>query len=160
MNQYVTGTIIKKLREEKKMTQLELADIIGVTDKAVSKWETGKGYPDITLLDPLSRALGISTIELLSGDSITNENLSCNMKKMKFYVCPICGNIILATGESVISCCGITLPALEAEKQDDSHELIFEEVEDEYYVTMNHPMTKEHYISFIAAVTDSGVQLT
>ena len=55
MNQYVTRTIIKELRERNKMTQLQLADKLGVTDKTISKWETGKGYPDITLLEPCMR---------------------------------------------------------------------------------------------------------
>ena len=63
MEAFVTGTTIKKLREEKRITQGELAQMIGVSDKAVSKWETGRGLPDISLLEPLSRALGISVAE-------------------------------------------------------------------------------------------------
>lgn len=159
MNQYVTGTIIKRLREKAGMTQLELAEKLQVSDKAVSKWETGKGYPDITLIEQLSGALGISAIELLSGDSISNTNRAFNMSKVKFYVCPICGNIISATGETVISCCGITLPPLEAEEADDIHEVTIEQVEDEYFVSLQHEMTKEHYISFIAALSDNGIQM-
>jgi len=159
MNQYVTGAIIKKLREEKKITQHELADALNVSDKAVSKWETGRGYPDITLIEPLARALGISVIELLSGDNIINSNRSFNMLKVKFYVCPICGNIITATGESVISCCGIMLPYLEAMEPDDIHTLAIEKVEDEYYVALDHEMTKNHYISFIAAISDNGIEV-
>jgi len=159
MDNYVTGAVIKRLRENKKMTQEELAQKIFVTSKAVSKWETGKGFPDVGLLESLGKALDVSVIELLSGEDITNLNKSCNMAKGKFYVCPVCGNVILTTGEAVISCCGITLPPLEAEAPDEEHSLNVETVEDEYYVTMNHPMTKEHYISFIAAVSDQGVQL-
>lgn len=159
MNQYVTGAIIKKLREEKKMTQIELAETLNVSDKAVSKWETGRGYPDITLVEPIAKALGISTIELLSGDNITNANRSFNMRKLKFYVCPVCGNVITATGESVISCCGIMLPPLEAEAPDEKHSLKIQPVEDEYYVTLDHAMTKDHYISFIANISDIGIQL-
>ena len=162
MDNYVTGAVIKRLRENKKLTQEELAEKIFVTSKAVSKWETGKGFPDVGLLESLGKALDVSVIELLSGEDITNLNKSCNMAKGKFYVCPVCGNVILTTGEAVISCCGITLPPLEAEppdKSDTEHALKVEIVEDEYYVTMNHPMTKEHYISFIAAVSDQGVQL-
>ena len=158
MNQYVTGAIIKKMREEKKMTQLELAEVLSVSDKAVSKWETGKGFPDITLIEPIAQALGISTMELLSGNDITNNNRSFNMMKLKFYVCPICGNIITATGESVISCCGIVLPPLEAEKED-IHRMEITTVEDEYYLTLDHEMTKKHYISFFAALTDNGVSI-
>lgn len=159
MNQYVTGAMIKKLREKRNFTQLELAEALNVSDKAVSKWETGKGYPDITLIEPLAKALGISVIELLSGDSIINSNRSFNMLKMKFYVCPICGNIITATGESVISCCGITLPYLEAGEPDAEHNLAVEIIEDEYYVSLRHEMTKKHYISFIAAVSDNGLEI-
>ena len=159
MNNYITGAVIKRLRENKKMTQEELAQKIFVTSKAVSKWETGKGFPDIGLLESLGKALDVSVIELLSGEDITNLNKSCNMVKGKFYVCPICGNVIQTTGEAVISCCGITLPPLESEAPDEEHSLNIETIEDEYYVTMNHPMTKEHYISFIAAISDQGVQL-
>lgn len=159
MDNYVTGAVIKRLRENKKMTQEELAEKIFVTSKAVSKWETGKGFPDVGLLEALGKALDVSVIELLSGEDITNLNKACNMAKGKFYVCPVCGNVIQTTGEAVISCCGITLPPLEAERPDVNHELKIERVEDEYFVTMNHPMTKEHYISFIAAVSDQGVQL-
>ncbi len=159
MDNYVTGAVIKKLRENKKMTQDQLAEKIFVTSKAVSKWETGKGFPDVGLLESLGKALDVSVIELLSGEDITNLNKSCNMAKGKFYVCPVCGNVIQTSGEALISCCGITLPPLEAEEPDDEHSLNVETVEDEYYVTMNHPMNKEHYISFIAAVSDQGVQL-
>ena len=159
MDNYVTGAVIKRLRENKKMTQEELAQKIFVTSKAVSKWETGKGFPDVGLLESLGKALDVSVIELLSGEDITNLNKACNMAKGKFYVCPVCGNVIQTTGEAVISCCGITLPPLETEAPDAEHSLKVETVEDEYYVTMNHPMTKEHYISFIAAISDQGVQL-
>ncbi len=159
MDNYVTGAVIKKLRENKKMTQEELAQKIFVTSKAVSKWETGKGFPDIGLLESLGKALEVSVIELLSGEDITNLNKACNMAKAKFYVCPVCGNVIQTSGEAVISCCGITLPPQEAEDPDEDHELKIERVEDEYFVTLNHPMTKEHYISFIAAISDNGVQL-
>lgn len=161
MNNYVTGAVIKALREKKKMTQEELAQKIFVTSKAVSKWETGKGFPDIGLLENLGKALGVSVIELLSGENITNQNKACNMAKGKFYVCPVCGNIIHTTGEAVISCCGITLPAVESEvnSSDSEHIISVQTIEDEYFVTINHPMTKEHYISFIAAISDQGLQL-
>ena len=166
MNNYVTGAVIKALREKKKMTQEELAQKIFVSSKAVSKWETGRGFPDIGLLENLGKALGVSVIELLSGESITNQNKACNMTKGSFYVCPVCGNIIHTTGEAVISCCGITLPPLEAEQvpatevaDGDCHRPQLEIVEDEYYVTLNHPMTKDHYISFIAAISPQGIQM-
>ena len=158
MDNYVTGALIKKLRESRKMTQEELADKVCVSSKAVSKWETGRGFPDIGLIEPLAKALGISVVELLSGTDITNRNRSSDMKKCKFYVCPVCGNAIQATGEAVIICCGITLPPLEAEIPDTDHPISLEPVEDEYYVTVDHPMTKTHYISFLAAVSDQRIQ--
>ena len=159
MNSYVTGATIKQLREQRKLTQAELGERIGVTDKTVSKWETAKGLPDISLLQPLAAALGISVMELLSGEQIVNKNVSANMLRTKFYVCPVCGNMIHSTGDALISCCGITLPALEAEEADESHAMHIERVEDEFFVTVNHPMTKEHYISFIAFVTSDRIQL-
>ncbi len=159
MDRYVTGAVIRRLRESKKMTQDELAEKIHVSGKAVSKWETGQGFPDISLLEPLARALDISVIELLSGEDIRNRNRSGNMGKSLFYVCPVCGNVISASGEAVVSCCGITLPPLEAESTDDEHRIRVEIVENEYYVTVDHPMTKDHYISFLAAVSEQGVTL-
>ena len=158
MDNYVTGAVIRRLREAKRMTQEELAQTLFVSSKAVSKWETGQGFPDISLLEPLAGSLGISVIELLSGESISNRNLSSNMTRGKFYVCPVCGNVIRTIGEAVISCCGITLPPQEADPADEAHAIRLETVEDEYYVTVDHPMTKDHYISFFAAVSDQGVQ--
>lgn len=159
MNQYVTGAIIKQFREKRGMTQAQLAQRLSVSDKAISKWETGRGYPDIVLLEPLAEALGLSIAELLAGESVSNTNRYFNMKRLKFYVCPLCGNVITATGEAVISCCGIMLPSLEAEDADAEHELWIEKVEDECYVRLKHPMSKEHYISFIAAVREDGCEL-
>ncbi|MBR5181525.1 MAG: helix-turn-helix domain-containing protein [Clostridiales bacterium] len=158
MDKYVTGAVIKKLRENKKMTQEELADKLFVSSKAVSKWETGQGFPDISLLESLAQALDISVIELLSGEDIQNKNQSSNMLKSKFYVCPVCGNAVRTTGEALVSCCGITLPPLEPETCDSEHDIKVEIVEDEYFVTVDHPMQKDHYISFLAAVSDSRVQ--
>ena len=159
MNQYVTGTMIKRLRENRKMTQQELAEKIGVSDKAISKWETGRGYPDISLIEALSDILGVSVIELVSGEDVTNNNRTFNMHRIKIHVCPICGNIIQSTGEAVISCCGIVLPALDAEDEDEDHHLCIEKVEDEYYVKLTHDMTKTHYISFIMAIQNDGYEL-
>ena len=159
MNSYVTGATVRQLREAGKMTQAELAEKIGVSSKTVSKWETGKGLPDISLLQPLAQALGISLIELMNGEPITNRNVSANLLRGKFYVCPVCGNILHSTGSAVVSCCGITLPPLEAEEADDDHMLTVENVEDEHFITVHHPMTKAHFISFVAFVTCDRVQL-
>lgn len=159
MNSYITGSAIKRLREAKGITQLQLADKIGVTAKAVSKWETAKGLPDISLIEPLSKALGVSVMELISGNTVTNKNASANLLFSKFYVCPVCGNIIHTTGEALISCCGITLPPLEAEEIDDRHIVSIEAVEDEKFITVHHEMSKKHFISFIAYITTDKVQL-
>ncbi|MBR1986082.1 MAG: helix-turn-helix domain-containing protein [Mogibacterium sp.] len=159
MNQYVTGTMIRRLRESKGLTQHQLAEKISVSDKAISKWETGRGYPDISLIEPLAEALGVSIIELFSGEDVANTNRSFNMQRVKLHVCPICGNIIQSTGEAVVSCCGIVLPALEAEPEDDAHHLQLEKVEDEYFVTIPHEMSKTHFISFIMAVMDDGSEI-
>ena len=159
MNTYVTGATIKALRENRQLTQAELAERIGVSSKTISKWETAKGLPDITLLQPLAQALGISVIELMNGQQISNKNISANMLRCKFYVCPICGNAIHTMGDAVVSCCGVTLPALEAEESDDEHGINIEKVEDEHFITISHPMTKAHFISFVAYVTSDRLQL-
>ena len=159
MNTYVTGATIRRLREDRKLTQAELGERIGVSSKTVSKWETAKGLPDISLLQPLAQALGISVIELMNGEHITNKNISANMLRCKFYVCPVCGNIVHTMGAALISCCGITLPALEAEEGDEEHAAAIETVEDEHFITVHHPMTKAHFISFLAFVTSDRVQM-
>ena len=158
MDSYITGSTIKSLREKKGITQAQLADMLGVGSKAVSKWETAKGLPDITLIEPLAKALSVSVMELISGDTIVNKNTSSNILRSKFYVCPICNNIISAVGDAVISCCGIALPPLEAEELDEEHRITIEKVEDEHFVTVHHPMTKGHFISFVAYVTTDRVQ--
>jgi len=150
MNNYELGKIIKKVREKKGLTQLQLADMIGVCDKTISKWETLKGLPDITLIEPLAKALNISVIELISGYYVINNNKSSNIEKSELYVCPICSNIIHSMGKAVITCCGIILPELEAEEVNDAHKVTVEKVEDEFLVKIDHEMTKKHYISFIA----------
>ena len=159
MNQYVTGAVIKELREKNRMTQLQLAEKLGVSDKSVSKWETSRGLPDITLLEPIAEAFSISVTELISGNTIHNANISANMLRSKFYVCPVCGNVIHSMGEAAIHCHGIQLMPLEAEQTDEHHMIFSERVEDEYYVRINHEMTKTHYISFIAAVSSDRCQM-
>ncbi|MGN0327865.1 MAG: helix-turn-helix domain-containing protein [Lachnospira sp.] len=159
MNQYVTGAVIKELREKNKLTQAELAEKLCVSDKAVSKWETAKGYPDITLLESIAEIFNISIAELISGNAVSNVNVSANMMRGKFYVCPVCGNSIHSMGEAVISCHGINLSPLEAEETNNSHEITVEIVEDEYFVSINHEMSKQHYISFIAATSSDRIQI-
>lgn len=159
MNQYVTGAMIRESRERKQMTQADLAGVLKVSDKTVSKWETGRGYPDITLLEPIAEAFGISVMELLSGNIIRNMNVSSNMMRSGFYVCPVCGNVIHSMGEAVINCHGVSLKPCEAEETDPRHRILVEKVEDEYYVRVEHDMTKQHHISFIAALSPDRLQM-
>ena len=159
MDQYVTGAMIRRLREARALTQQQLGEKLAVSDKAVSRWETGRGYPDISLLGPLSAALGVSVIELLSGQDVVNRNRAANMLRSAFYVCPICGNVIQSAGRAVVSCCGLALPPLEAEPEEEGHRLQVERSEGEYYVTVSHEMRRDHCISFLAAVQDDSILL-
>lgn len=159
MNQYITGAVIKELREKNHFTQAELAGQLNVSDKTVSKWETGKGYPDISLLEPIAKVFGVSVAELMTGNAVNNGNVSANMLRSRFYVCPVCGNVIHSMGEAVIHCHGILLAPCQAEEPDDMHKMSIEKAEDEYYVRIEHDMTKQHYISFIAAVGSDKIQM-
>mgnify|MGYP002508565272 FL=1 len=159
MNSYVTGETIKRLREGRRMTQAQLADRLGVTDKAVSKWETARGLPDVTLLEPLAAALGLSLPELLSGEQVVNSNRSANILRSALYVCPVCGNILHASGPAVVSCCGVALPPLEAEEPSGEHRLARENFDGEYVFSIPHEMRKDHYISFMAYVTTGRFDL-
>ena len=159
MNQYVTGAVIKELREKKRMTQVELAEKLCVSDKTISKWETAKGYPDISLLEPIAKVFGISITELISGNAVSNVNVSANMLRSKFYVCPVCGNVIHSMGEAVLHCHGIMLTPCQPEETDEHHMIFIERVEDEYFVRIEHDMTKQHYISFIAGLSSDKIQM-
>ena len=159
MNQYVTGAVIKQLREKANFTQAQLATKLNVSSKTVSKWETAKGYPDISLLEPLAKVFNVSLTELISGNAVKNVNVSANMLRSKFYVCPVCGNVIHSMGEAVIHCHGVLLTPCQPEETDENHMIFVERVEDEYYVRVEHDMTKEHYISFMAAVSSDRIQM-
>lgn len=150
-----TGQLIRQLRAEKGFTQKEIADRLNISDKAVSKWERGCGCPDISLVNELAELFEVSAETLLSGSIEENEKTGGNMKKTLFYFCPECGNITASTGNTDIVCCGRKLQALVPQESDDIHTPEITEVEDEYYITLPHPMTKEHYIVFTAYVTDS-----
>ena len=159
MNTYVTGSTIRQLRETKHLTQAELAGKLAVSAKAISKWETAKGLPDISLLEPLAAALGVSVLELMQGEPVVNRNRSANLLRSKLYVCPVCGNILHTTGAAAVSCCSVSLPPLEAEAPDNAHTAQVEDIEHELYVQIPHEMTKTHYISFIAYITGDRFEL-
>ena len=148
-----TGKIILELRKEKGMTQKQLADAINISDKTVSKWERGLGCPDVSLLGELSEVLEVNVEKLLGGCLDKNDTDGGNMKKLKFYVCPECGNIMTSTGKSEISCCGRKLSELTAVKADENHSVKIEAMDDESYVVFDHEMTKQHFISFVAYST-------
>jgi len=147
------------LREQNQMTQAELAQKLCVSDKTISKWETAKGYPDISLLEPIAKAFCISVTELISGNPVHNVNVSANMLRSKFYVCPVCGNVIHSMGEAVVQCHGILLSSCQPEETNEAHMILVERIEDEYYVRIDHDMTKQHYISFVAALSADKIQM-
>lgn len=156
---YISGELIRSLREKQHMTQGELADRLCLSDKTISKWETGRGLPEITILPALARELHVSVSELMTGSVSRNENLSGNMRRTCFYVCPVCGNVLFAAGDAAISCCGVALPKLQPRLPEEDHPIRCQIIDNEYYVSMDHPMTKEHYIRFLAFVTTDRVQL-
>ncbi len=159
MDRYLTGATIKGLREKQGLTQMQLAERLNVSDKAVSKWETGAGYPDITLLEPIADVLRVSVAELLAGAAVENANVSANMLKSRFYVCPVCGNSIHAMGQAHVSCHGIVLPPLSPEPVDERHAMQVACEGDELFVRVEHAMSKLHHIIFLAAVSPDCVQI-
>lgn len=159
MDYHKVGTLISSLRKEKGYTQKQLAEMIQVSDKAVSKWERGMGCPDVSLLGELSAVLGVNIEKILTGQLDPNSEDGGNMKRIKFYICPDCGNILTATGEAEISCCGRRLASQVPQKADGNHRLHMEEVDDEFYITFEHEMTKEHFLSFVAYVNYNSIHL-
>lgn len=153
MDNVKIGRLILRLRKENNMTQLQLAEKMGISDKAVSKWERGLGCPDIELITQLAEIFNVDLEKLLSGDIEINSVLGGNLKKICFYVCPVCGNIITSVSETGISCCGKKLKALTPEKAEETNRLSVEIIENEYFFSSEHEMTREHYISFIAFLT-------
>jgi len=153
------GKLLYDLRKEKRMTQKEIADKMNISDKTVSKWERGLGCPDISLLSELSDIFGVNIEKILQGDLSINDTDGGNMKRIKFYVCPACGNIITSTGLGEISCCGRKLESLHVQEINEEHNLQTTQVENDYYITFNHEMTKDHYISFVAYVMFDRVHL-
>lgn len=153
------GVLIKTLRAERGMTQRELADALAVSDKAVSKWERGAGFPDLSAAEALSDIFGVSLERLFNGDDFCKNERRGSMKNVKFYVCPVCGAITMSEKETEILCCGRRLTALEPQNPDEKHDVSVETVEDEWYITSSHPMEKEHYISFAAFVSGERTEL-
>ena len=159
MDNVKTGQLICKLRKEKNMTQQQLADILMVSPKTISKWETGAGCPDISVLPQLAAELGVSAEQLLKGSLQPSLQDGGNMKRVKFYRCETCGNVLTGTGEAEIICCGRKLDALKVMPMDDAHTLQLEQLEDDYFITAAHDMIKEHFITFVAWASFDRVML-
>ena len=155
MDQIKTGELIRQLRSNSGLTQKQLAERLSVSNKAVSKWECGNGCPDVSMLPELAEILGTDVHTLLSGRIDKNESEKGNMKKLKFYVCKECGNIITSTSEAAVTCCGKKLTALQPQKADEAEMLKVENIGGELFISSDHEMKKDHYISFAAYVTDS-----
>ena len=154
-----TGLLIRDLRTKMGMTQKSLADLMNISDKTVSKWERGMGLPDVSLLVELSQIFGVNVDILLTGSMNVSDEKGVNMKNAKYYVCPECCNLVFATGDAEISCCGRKLTALEMKKAEPDEKLSVEIIENDWYITTSHPMTKEHYISFVAFATGEKIEM-
>ncbi len=146
------GKLLYDLRKSKGMTQKQVAEILGVVPKTVSKWETGRGFPDVSTLSALAEILGVSEKTILSGDLETNKAEAGNMKRAKFYICPDCGSFMQGTGNSQVVCCGKQIDPLKVNVPDDEHFIKISDIEDDFYIELNHEMTKEHYIGFVSYV--------
>ena len=151
------GQLIRELRKERHMTQVQLAEQLHVSDKTVSKWETGKGGPELSLLTEISKIFEIDLQNLLAGELNQNQLRSINLRKVKLYICPTCGNVVTATSEAAVSCCGRKLKEATPTKASQDEKLMVELVENDFFVTSQHEMTKEHYISFVALLTADAI---
>ena len=159
MDNSKVGNLIFTLRKEKGLTQKQLADLMNISDRTISKWERGYGCPDVTLLPSLSSILGVNIENILEGELLSNDFVGGNMKRSNYFVCPSCHNIVLATGDIDISCCGRKVEQLEAKKATEEEKLSITEIDSELFVSSDHRMTKDHYISFIALATGDSVQI-
>ena len=153
------GNLLARLRAERNLTQREVAEQLAVSPQAISKWERGKGCPDISLLSALSKTFGVSLARLLEGDLAPHPKETGNMKRVKFYVCPDCGNILTASGGGELHCCGRRLEPLKPQKADEVHTAVVQEIEEDWYITFDHPMQKDHFFRLAACVTMDKVLL-
>lgn len=159
MKECRTGDLIRRLRQEKGLTQAALAEQLHVSPKAVSKWERSAGLPDSTLVPALSQVLAVSSEALLAGFACPNPPDGGNMKRIQFFQCQACGSLLTATGKPAISCCGRLLSPMTVRPAEGIHALSIADVEDEKLVSWQHPMDKDCHLTFIAAVGDDCVHL-
>jgi len=153
------GKLIAKLRKEKKLTQKNVADALGIQSKTVSKWECGLGCPDLSLWPELSAILGVDMKQMMEGEITPNKPDVGNIDKVRFYVCSTCGNILFSTGSASIFCCGRKLERILPMESPDTINITVEEIDTDYFITFDHPMSKEHYIYFVAYVKTDKVFL-
>jgi len=154
-----TGALIRRLRLEKNMTQKQLAERLNLSSKTVSKWENGLGCPDISLLSMLSEALEVNLNDMLSGELSENPAPCGNLQKLNYHICPCCGNLIFSTGGAKIACCGRKLQPVRPKKAAPEQKLQVENIEDDWFISADHPMTKQHYISFVALARGDRLEL-
>ncbi len=147
-----SGALLRRMRKAKGMTQKQLADGLGVVPKTVSKWETGNGFPEVSMLAALADLLGVSERMLLLGEEKQNSEEVGNMKRTKFYVCPYCHGMLQGTGEGQIICCGKPVEPLQARPADSDHVTRILSVEDDFYIEIDHEMSKSHFIRFVSYV--------
>ena len=152
------GKLIQQLRVERGFTQKNVADALGISNKTVSKWECGLGCPDLDLWPDLSVILGVDMAQLMEGEMVQNRPDSGNISRIRFYVCPVCGNVLFSTGSATIHCCGRRLEPMKA-KTEDLPGITVEEMDTDFYVTFDHPMEKGHYLVFAAYVKSDRVTL-
>lgn len=151
------GKLIANLRKEKKLTQKNIADALGIQSKTVSKWECGLGCPDLSLWADLSVILGVDMKQMMEGEITPNKPDSGNIDKVRFYVCSTCGNILFSTGSASIFCCGRKLERILPMDSSATIKITIEDIDTDSFVTFDHPMTKEHYLSFVAHVKSDKV---
>lgn len=147
-----TGSLLSELRREAGFTQKCVAEKLGVCAKTVSKWETGRGFPDVMLIPKLAEIFSVDISKLIDGEMPKTKKETGNVRRTKFYVCEKCGNIVTSVGDAEIACCGRKLSPLIAKEADEEHKIDVELIEDDFYMTFLHPMEKEHYISFFSYV--------
>ncbi len=152
MDSSKVGKLILHLRKEQGLTQKNVADTLNISNKTVSKWERGFGCPDVSLLADLSGVLGAYMQKMLEGELDPNKPDSGDIKKIRFYVCPTCGNVLTSSSKASISCCGRKLLPLESRAQLDNHHMSVEEIDIYDYISIDHEMNKSHFIRFIAFV--------
>lgn len=153
------GNLIRQLRIEQGLTQKNIADELNISNKTVSKWERGLGCPDVSILSELSSVLGVDIQKMLEGKLEPNHPDNGNINRIRFYVCPVCGNVLTSSSKASIFCCGRKLEPLIPQEQSIHHRMCIQKIDIDYYISIEHEMSKSHFICFIAYVGDDVVLL-